>query len=113
KTLGLGCSATDCGIAVSAIYYIYKVKPSIVSITKPINHATKKRQLKFLFFSLISFGLLLYMFFTFPPTQQLYLPSNISFSVIPVFFILLFLFFFSFITFILNNYIHGILAGLF
>gem|GEM_PF-1312001 len=71
-----------------------------------------KRRIVHAIASVIFLIILLYLFFSFPPTTALSLGSMKLSILIPVF-LLLFLFLLSFITAIFKSYSHGLLTGTF
>ena len=82
----------------------------------------KKRSLKFLALSLLSFIFLLYIivytppsfkFTIFPAERNLASQDNFQIPILIPFFTLLFIFVYSIIAFMFKSSIHGVLAGLF
>lgn len=71
----------------------------------------RKRSWKLLVLALFS-GSLFVLFLYFVPPERVYSFSTLQFSVIPLFYVLLFTFLFAAVSFAFKSKIHGILAAL-
>jgi len=87
-----------------------------VCYTSTMKIMRNRRPFRYLFFGLLSLAVLIYIIVSVPPNFELRPPvggSNFAFSVIPLFFILLFTSCFFLSSFLFKNRQQGILIGIF